>query len=93
MSERLDVPAGLVIARVRVEGGRTADVTIENVPSFAGRLDERSTMPGNGEITYSVAFGGDYYALAASRPVPIPFSDQRGGVNWVYADASCWKTS
>lgn len=74
---RLDVPAGLVIARVRVEDGRAVDVTIENVPSFVDRLDERIEVPGIGEITYSVAFGGNYYALVDLDQVGLPFDRAR----------------
>ena len=36
---RLDVPAGLVEARVRVADGRATSVTIRNVPSFVHELD------------------------------------------------------
>lgn len=74
---RLDVPAGLVIARVRVEDGRAVDVTIENVPSFVDRLDERIAVPGIGEITYSVAFGGNFYALVDLDEVGLPFDRAR----------------
>ncbi|MBS1697425.1 MAG: proline racemase family protein [Actinobacteria bacterium] len=74
---RLDVPAGLVIARVAVEDGRAVNVTIENVPSFVDRLDERITVPGIGEITYSVAFGGNYYALVDLEQVGLPFDRDR----------------
>lgn len=74
---RLDVPAGLVIARVRVEDGRAVDVTIENVPSFVDRLDSRIDVPGLGEITYSVAFGGNYYALVDLDQVGLPFDRSR----------------
>ncbi|MDQ4213248.1 proline racemase family protein [Microbacterium capsulatum] len=74
---RLDVPAGLVIARVSVEDGRAVDVTIENVPSFVDRLDERIDVPGIGEITYSVAFGGNFYALVDLDEVGLPFDRAR----------------
>lgn len=74
---RLDVPAGLVIARVRVEAGRAVDVTIENVPSFVDRLDDRIAVPGFGEITYSVAFGGNYYALVNLDEVGLLFDRAR----------------
>lgn len=76
---RLDVPAGLVIARVRVEDGRAVDVTIENVASFVDRLDERIVVPDLGEITYSVAFGGNYYALVDLDQVGLPFDRARQG--------------
>src|SRR5690606_3261730 len=53
------------------------DVTIENVPSFVDRLDERIQVPGIGEITYSVAFGGNYYALVDLDQVGLPFDRSR----------------
>ena len=51
---RLDVPAGLVEARVAVRDGRATSVTIRNVPSFfVGACDG-----------YDLAFGGNFYAIA-----------------------------
>ncbi|WP_417555001.1 proline racemase family protein [Microbacterium sp.] len=76
---RLDVPAGLVIARVQVEDGRAVNVTIENVPSFVDRLDARIDVPGIGEITYSVAFGGNFYALVDLEQLGLPFDRSRQG--------------
>ncbi len=46
---RLDVPAGLVIARVSVKDGHAESVTIENVPSFVDRLDQVIAVPGYGD--------------------------------------------
>ena len=60
---RLDVPAGLVEARVRVENGRARSVTIRNVPSFLLARDRSVEVPGLGKITYDMAFGGNFYAL------------------------------
>ena len=60
---RLDVPAGLVEARVRVENGRAQSVTIRNVPSFLHTRDRVVDVPGYGEITYDMAFGGNFYAI------------------------------
>ena len=76
---RLDVPAGLVIARVAVEDGRAVSVTIENVPSFVDRLDAQIAVEGVGEITYSVAFGGNFYALVDLDQVNLPFDRSRQG--------------
>jgi proline racemase len=56
---RLDVPAGLVEARVAVENGHATKVTIRNVESFLHEKDARA----NG-ITYDMAFGGNFYAIA-----------------------------
>lgn len=74
---RLDVPAGLVVARVGVEDGRAKRVTIENVPSFVERLDETIEVPGYGEVPYSVAFGGNFYALVDLDDVGLPFDRAR----------------
>lgn len=56
---RLDVPAGLVEARVRVRDGRAESVTIRNVPSFLHARDQVA-----GGIAYDMAFGGNFYAIA-----------------------------
>jgi proline racemase len=60
---RLDVPAGLVEARVRVEGGRARSVTLRNVPSFLLARDRELEVPGVGRIVYDMAYGGNFYAL------------------------------
>jgi proline racemase len=60
---RLDVPAGLVEARVRVEHGRARSVTIRNVPSFLHARDRTVHVDGLGEIAYDMAYGGNFYAL------------------------------
>jgi proline racemase len=60
---RLDVPAGLVEARVQVSGGRARSVTIRNVPSFLHTRDQVVSVPGYGDITYDMAFGGNFYAI------------------------------
>jgi proline racemase len=56
---RLDVPAGLVEARVQVVDGHARSVTIDNVASFAVALGARA----NG-IAYDMAYGGNFYAIA-----------------------------
>ncbi|WP_167133356.1 proline racemase family protein [Paramicrobacterium chengjingii] len=74
---RLDTPAGLVIARVDVSDGHADAVTIENVPSFVDRLDAVITVPGLGEVPYSLAFGGNYYAMVNLDDVGLPFDRTR----------------
>jgi proline racemase len=58
----LDVPAGLVEARVRVENGRARGVTLRNVPAFLHASDRRAGVDG-GEVDYDMAFGGNFYAI------------------------------
>jgi proline racemase len=74
---RLDTPAGLVIASVRVgEDGAAQSVTFENVPAFAAGLDQTVKVPGLGEVTYDLAFGGNFYAILPLESVGLPFGHQ-----------------
>jgi proline racemase len=63
---RLDVPAGLVEARVRVEDGRARSVTLRNVEAFLHERD--ATVDG---ITYDMAYGGNFYAIAPAASVGL----------------------
>jgi proline racemase len=74
---RLDTPAGLVIARVDVSDGHADSVTIENVPSYAVRLDAVVEVPGLGSVPYSLAFGGNFYAMVNLDDVGLPFDRSR----------------
>jgi proline racemase len=70
---RLDTPAGLVVADVRVEDGAARSVTIRNVPSFLLRADAEVKVPGFGTVTYDMAFGGNFYAILPLDRLGIPF--------------------
>ena len=70
---RLDTPAGLVIARVDVVDGHADSVTIENVPSFTVRLDATVDVPGYGTVKYSLAFGGNFYAMVDLDAVGLEY--------------------
>jgi proline racemase len=70
---RLDTPAGLVIARVAVSDGHADSVTIENVPSYSVRLDDDVDVPGYGTVPYSLAFGGNFYAMVDLDAVNLPY--------------------
>lgn len=70
---RLDTPAGLVIARVRVEDGRAAAVTLDNVASYSHALDQVVEVPGLGEVGYDIAYGGNFYAFVSLEDLGIAF--------------------
>jgi proline racemase len=71
---RLEVPAGVVEARVRVEDGAARAVTLRNVPSFALRLDAQVQVDGIGPVTYDLAYGGNFYAIVRSEDLGVAFS-------------------
>ncbi|MGN6127952.1 MAG: proline racemase family protein [Humibacter sp.] len=70
---RLDTPAGLVVANVAVEDGHASSVTIQNVPSYCERLDQVVSVPGLGDVPYSLAFGGNFYAMVRLDDLGLPF--------------------
>ncbi|WP_433355024.1 proline racemase family protein [Microtetraspora malaysiensis] len=74
---RLDTPAGLVVAEVRVEDGAAVAVTITNVPSFSVELDRSVGVPGLGEVRYDLAYGGNFYAILPIESVGLPFERAR----------------
>lgn len=74
---RLDTPAGRVTARPRREGARVRSVAFENVPSFVVSLDERVTVPGVGEVTYDLAFGGAFYAFVDAASIGLEMTGER----------------
>lgn len=74
---RLDTPAGVVVARVAVSDGHADSVTLENVPSYVERLDQVIEVPGLGAVPYSIAFGGNFYAMVDLDAVGLPFDRSR----------------
>jgi len=59
----LDTPAGLVRLKAKVEGGKVTSICLRNVPSFVEVLDGVLDVPGFGQVTYDITFGGNYFAL------------------------------
>jgi proline racemase len=70
---RLDTPAGLVEARVAVDGGRARAVTLRNVPAFLYERERRA-----GGVVCDIAFGGNFYAL-----VPVDDVDPAAGDRYI----------
>ncbi|MEU2544373.1 proline racemase family protein [Streptomyces roseolus] len=74
---RLDTPAGLVSAAVRVEDGAARSVTLTNVPAFSVGLDLKTEVPGHGTVTYDLAYGGNFYAFVELDALGLPFDRAR----------------
>ncbi|SAL46387.1 hydroxyproline-2-epimerase [Caballeronia peredens] len=60
---RLDTPAGVVVARYRMNGEHVDSVQLVNVPSFLHSRDLSVDVEGLGEIRFDVAYGGNFYAI------------------------------
>jgi proline racemase len=73
---RIDTPAGLVEARVRVEAGRARQVALRNVPSFLLARDREVRVNG-GVLSYDMAFGGNFYALLPAEEAGVSVEPAR----------------
>ena len=63
----LETLAGVVEARVAVEGGRAKSVTIRNVPAFLHQKSVSVRTRQFGEITADLAYGGMYYLIVPAE--------------------------
>jgi proline racemase len=59
----LDTAAGLVSITAECEAGKCKSVAFDNVPCFVFALDKAIDVPGLGEISVDIAWGGMMYAL------------------------------
>jgi len=60
----LEAPGGLVEVTADCKDGKVEKVTVQNVPSFADKLDVKLEVAGLGTITVDTAFGGDSFVMA-----------------------------
>jgi len=60
---RMEAPAGLVEIDYQQTGNKVDWVKLTNVPSYLTAQDLTIDCPELGEITFDVAYGGNYYAI------------------------------
>jgi len=59
----LEAPAGLVKVKVAVEHHRVRSVSFTNVPSFVYKRNCTVDLPGIGNVTFDISFGGSFFAI------------------------------
>ncbi|AXC48631.1 hypothetical protein DRW48_02025 [Paracoccus suum] len=59
----LEAPGGLVEVRAECSGGKAQRIFVQNLPSFAGRLDAALEVEGLGSLTVDTAYGGDSFVV------------------------------
>lgn len=65
---RMEAPAGLVLISYKQEGDKVTSVKLRNVPSYLAARDLRVMCPDLGELTFDVAYGGNFYAIVDPQP-------------------------
>ncbi len=59
----LEAPGGLIAVTAECRNGKAERISIENVPSFADRLDAPLEVKGLGALKVDVAYGGDSFVI------------------------------
>jgi trans-L-3-hydroxyproline dehydratase len=59
----LEAPGGLVQVRAECAGGKARRIFVQNLPSFAEKLDQTLDVPGLGRLAVDTAFGGDSFVF------------------------------
>jgi proline racemase len=80
----LDTPAGLVPAIAEVKNQKVQSVAFQNVASFLYLRDQTLMVPGLGELTVDIAFGGSFFLLVSAKQMPftIQASEIQNITNW-----------
>lgn len=64
---KIDAPCGRITSYVNIRNAKVVGVKFHCVPSFVVGLDRIVNVPGLGEITYDLAYGGAFYAYVDLR--------------------------
>ncbi len=63
----LEAPGGLVPVRAFCKDGKARSIEIQNLPSYADKLDAKLELAGYGTLNVDIAFGGDSFVLVDAR--------------------------
>jgi proline racemase len=64
----LETPAGRIAVEYRQDGRFVEQVRLFNVASYLHAADARIEVPGLGELTVDLAYGGNYYTIIEPQP-------------------------
>jgi trans-L-3-hydroxyproline dehydratase len=73
----IECPCGLVRTEVEVTDGRAGAVSFESVPAFLHTRDAALDLPSVGPVTFDIAYGGAFYALADAAQFGLEFGRSR----------------
>lgn len=59
----LEAPGGLVKVRAECRNGKAERIFVQNLPSFAARLDAELEVEGLGKLKVDTAYGGDSFVI------------------------------
>ena len=63
----LEAPGGLVKVKALCKNGKAERIFVQNLPSFAYKLDTKLELEGYGSISADTAFGGDSFVIVDAK--------------------------
>jgi proline racemase len=69
---RFETTAGPVTSHVKSNGNRVEWCSFENVPAFVTELDVTFDLPGYGQLSADIVFGGNFFALVKWPEDKVP---------------------
>ena len=63
----IEAPGGLVAVKAYCENGKAKSIEIQNVPSFADKLQVPLELKGYGTLTVDTAYGGDSFVIVEAK--------------------------
>lgn len=70
----IDAPCGRLNSFAKVENGEVTSVKFHCVDSFVIALDQKVNVPGLGEVTYDLAYGGAFYVYVDAKSINLPLT-------------------
>ncbi len=80
----VDVPAGQIVVEYQEKGGKVSSVKIFNVAAYLAHRDISLEIPGLGQLTVDVSYGGNFYVIVE------PQKNFPGIEQWSAADIVKW---
>lgn len=71
----LEAPGGLVRVRAACRDGKAERIFVQNVPSFAARLDAALEVAGLGSLTVDTAYGGDSFVIVDAHALGFSLAE------------------
>ena len=71
----LEAPGGLVRIRAECRDGKAERIFVQNVPSFAARLDQSIEVDGLGTLSVDTAYGGDSFVVVDAQALGFSLNE------------------
>lgn len=75
---RFETTAGLVVAEVESDGDQVLSTCFENVPAYVEAQDLPIHLPGYGDVTADIVWGGNYFGIINLQETPLRIAPDNG---------------